>query len=544
MELPLRNSLAGLTIFLGCCLSAQAQTPTFTSGSVVNASSQVGGVIAPGMVTVINGSNLADANIFRNCQLANGSLPTSCNNTTVLVNGKAAPIVYASDSTQQGQSKSQVEFEVPFGTTGTSATLQVTHLVGGTLLQSSVVNINVAPTAPGLQSANGNGTGTAYYFAPSGYSAPVHVGDTVVLYGNGFGVTNPVVADGAPGPNSLAPAVAPVILTIGSLTVTTQYAGLEPGSVVGSVPGNDEVIFTVPAALAPPAGQAEKDYPIMVTVGGQASQTLQIRVGQPPVEISLVESGSAYGIENGQLISGFAGQVITSIESGSWVSIFGANLSATMRDWTADISPTSNNLPLSLDGVSVTINNKPAAVYYISPTQINVQAPTDTAAGLVSVIVTNGYGSDQNLANLQQYAPAFFPMPQAGGISTTAPIYVAARHNADGTLVLPTSYFSGIVSSPAKPGEYVQLYGTGFGPTTPLVPAGQKVGTPAPLTDLTQLQVTIGGAPATVQSANIVMAGEYQINVLVPTLPDGDQLVQATIAGMKTQTRISIPIKN
>ena len=543
MELRLRNSLVALTILvLGCGLSAQAQTPTFTSATVVNASSQAGGVIAPGMVTVINGSYLSDTNIFRNCQLSNGSLPTSCNNTTVLVNGKAAPIVYAeSDSTN----KSQVEFQVPFGITGTSATLQVTHLVGGTLLQSSVVNINVAPTAPGLQSANGLGTGTAYYYAPSGYSGPVHVGDTVVLYGTGFGVTNPVVADGAPGPTTLAPAVASVTLTIGTLTVTTQYAGLEPGNnAVGSVPGNDEVIFTVPAGLAPPAGQTEKDYPIMVTVGGQASQSLQLRVGQPPVEISLVESGSAYGIENGQLISGFAGQVITSVESGSWISIFGANLSATTRDWTADISPTSNQLPLSLDGVSVTINNKPAAVYYISPTQINVQAPTDTAAGLVSVIVTNGYGSDQNLANLQQYAPAFFPMPQAGGISSTASIYVAARHNTDGVLVLPTGYYTGFTSRPATPGEYVQLYGTGFGPTNPAVPAGQKVTTAAPLTDLTQLQVTIGGAPATVQSASIVAPGEYQINVLVPTLADGDQLVQATIAGMKTQTRISIPVKN
>jgi uncharacterized protein (TIGR03437 family) len=76
------------------------------------------------------------------------------------------------------------------------------------------------------------------------------------------------------------------------------------------------------------------------------------------------------------------------------------------------------------------------------------------------------------------------------------------------------------------------------------VPAGQLVGSAAPLADLTQLHVTIGGVTATVQFAGIVLPGEYQINVIVPQLPDGDQPILATIGGVSSQAGISIPIKN
>ena len=45
-----------------------------------------------------------------------------------------------------------------------------------------------------------------------------------------------------------------------------------------------------------------------------------------------------------------------------------------------------NRLPTQLGGVSVSIDGKPAYVYYISPTQINVLAP-DYLAEAVSVEV-------------------------------------------------------------------------------------------------------------------------------------------------------------
>ena len=68
------------------------------------------------------------------------------------------------------------------------------------------------------------------------------------------------------------------------------------------------------------------------------------------------------------------------IGSGSWVMIKGSNLANTTRVWqSSDFS--GNNLPIALDGLSVTIDGIPAYVEYISPSQINVQAPDDSATG-------------------------------------------------------------------------------------------------------------------------------------------------------------------
>jgi uncharacterized protein (TIGR03437 family) len=105
-------------------------------------------------------------------------------------------------------------------------------------------------------------------------------------------------------------------------------------------------------------------------------------------------------------------------------------------------------------------------------------------------------------------------------------------------------YGSGTASRPATPGETVLLYGTGFGPTTPAVQAGVIPPAAAPLADLTQLQVSIGGVPATVSWAGIVAAGEYQLNVVIPPLADGDQPIVATIGGASTQNGLLIPVKN
>jgi len=223
------------------------------------------------------------------------------------------------------------------------------------------------------------------------------------------------------------------------------------------------------------------------------------------------------------------------IESGSWVSIYGSGLSTTTRSWqSSDISGAT--LPTTLDNVSVLIDGKKAAIAYVSPGQLNVQAPTDTMIGPVPVEVSNSSGTATGTATLQNYSPAVF---------TFQTKYAAALHNSDGVYVASAGYFGGAATSlPAQPGEALQIYATGLGPTTPAVTAGQLVGSPAPLSDLTQLHVTIGGVPATVQFAGITSPGVYQINVIVPQLANGDQPILATIAGVSSQTGVSIPIVN
>src|SRR5579862_3308850 len=69
----------------------------------------------------------------------------------------------------------------------------------------------------------------------------------------------------------------------------------------------------------------------------------------------------------------------TTIQPGSWISIYGTNLVSSLGVWDG-ITPT----PTSLGGVSVMINNKPAYIWEAIPKafgttdQINLQAPDDT----------------------------------------------------------------------------------------------------------------------------------------------------------------------
>src|SRR5258706_6533522 len=100
------------------------------------------------------------------------------------------------------------------------------------------------------------------------------------------------------------------------------------------------------------------------------------------------------------------------VAPGAWTTIFGDNLAAATRTWNAaDI--VDGKLPASLDGVSVTINNKPAAVQFISPKQINVQAPSDDSTGPVQVTVTNPDGTfDAVTATVQSLLPGLFRFPQ------------------------------------------------------------------------------------------------------------------------------------
>ncbi len=96
------------------------------------------------------------------------------------------------------------------------------------------------------------------------------------------------------------------------------------------------------------------------------------------------------------------------IGSGSWVSITGSNLAPT----TAALSSSemvNGKLPTQMANVSVSIDNKAAAIDYVSPTQINVQAPSDSNTGSVAVQVTNnGQTSNSFSANLAAETPAFF----------------------------------------------------------------------------------------------------------------------------------------
>jgi uncharacterized protein (TIGR03437 family) len=217
-----------------------------------------------------------------------------------------------------------------------------------------------------------------------------------------------------------------------------------------------------------------------------------------------------------------AGSFQTGIAPATWIAIFGTSLAQSTYTWQAsDI--VNGALPTELQGVSVTIDGKRAYVEYISPTQINVLAPDDTKTGSVVVQVTSsGEASNSFNATEAEFAPSFFA---SNGI-------VAAEH-ADYSVIS--------ASSPAAPGETILLFGTGFGPTSPVSPTGQTVSAAAMTAN--PVQITIGGVAVTPAFAGLVESGVYQFNVTVPTgLASGNAAVTASVGGVSTQIGVSIPV--
>jgi uncharacterized protein (TIGR03437 family) len=225
---------------------------------------------------------------------------------------------------------------------------------------------------------------------------------------------------------------------------------------------------------------------------------------------------------------GNAASYAAGVAPGGWISIFGQNLAASTR--TAGSSDLINGyLPTTLGGVSVKINNKSAFMHYVSPTQINVQAPADDSVGAVQVTVTNASGtSNAETPNMQSVLPGLFEIED----------YVAAVR-LDGTIITAVTSNTSGTTPAAKPGDIVSLFGTGFGPTNPAVEPGLVFEGAYPLSN--EVTVRIGGLAAAHSFAGLVAAGLYQFNITVPALGDGDHDVIVEIAGL--QTPAGVPLK-
>jgi uncharacterized protein (TIGR03437 family) len=237
-----------------------------------------------------------------------------------------------------------------------------------------------------------------------------------------------------------------------------------------------------------------------------------------------------------------SGTTVTTIEAGSWVAIYGTNLSPVSRSWTsADII--NGNLPTNLSGVSVTINGKSAYVYYISPTQINVQAPDDAAAGTVSVAVTTPAGtSASTTVTLASVSPAFFTLDgkyAAGVIPSSTGAYLAGTPNSY-DLLGPTGMYS-YNTRPVKKGELLELFSTGFGPGGTPVVSG-KVFSGAAQT-IYPVSLSLGGV-AINTVAYITGAGLYQINITIPAnAASGDNALTAIVNGVQSPTGIYVTVQ-
>jgi uncharacterized protein (TIGR03437 family) len=261
-----------------------------------------------------------------------------------------------------------------------------------------------------------------------------------------------------------------------------------------------------------------------------------------PPAITGVDSASAYG--------GYP-----YFASGSWLEISGTNLadpndprlSAAVNpgQWTAaDFNGV--NAPTSLDGISVSIDGKPASVWYLSPGQLNVQAPEDSFLGSVAITVTNcgGVTSAPFHFPRQALAPGLLAPPSFAANGTQ---YLVATFVSDGAYVLNTAQGTalGVNSRPAKPGDQIIAYGIGFGDVTPSIPPGVMA---EQLNSLNNpVALSFGSTNATLAYAGLAgnFVGLYEFYIDVPPgLANGDYRINVAQNGIPVPQTSYLSVHN
>jgi uncharacterized protein (TIGR03437 family) len=218
------------------------------------------------------------------------------------------------------------------------------------------------------------------------------------------------------------------------------------------------------------------------------------------------------------------------IAQNDWIQIKGTNLVPASTPaggmfWSNAPEFAQGRMPTEVGGVSVTVNGKPAYVWWFcsktttpacSEDQINVLTPLDDYEGQVLVVVKNGpVSSGAFLATKVPSTPSILRFTARGD---------AVAAHLDGKLLGPTTLYPGL-STPALRGETISLWTVGLGlPTTALVQGSSTQAGSLPLTPACFLS----GDPANVVAA-LVSPGLYQLNVAIPnSAAGGDNLFYCT----------------
>lgn len=245
-------------------------SPSINSEGVVSAASfAAAGPLTPGSIVSVFGLNLAAGTQTG----PTVPLSTELAGARLLINGTPAPLFFAGPQ----QMNIQIPWEVQ---SQTSVNLSV-QSAG---MNSPAVNVPLASHSPGLFTLAGTGSGqgailiagtTSIAAAQGAFpdSRPVVAGETLSIFGTGFGAVSNEPATGAGAPSmALAETISRPVVRIGGAAATVTFSGLAPGFV-----GLNQVNAILPAGVS--TGDAVS---VQVEIGGVPSNTVTAAVGEAP----------------------------------------------------------------------------------------------------------------------------------------------------------------------------------------------------------------------------------------------------------------------
>ncbi len=190
------------------------------------------------------------------------------------------------------------------------------------------------------------------------------------------------------------------------------------------------------------------------------------------------------------------------VSPGKAVAIYGAAMGPSVGVVAA---PANGAFATELSGTTVSFDGVAAPIFYTSATQVNAVVPYAVSGTTTNVTVAyQGQISSSFSVSVTASSPGFFTYNSTGAGE-------AAAINANfGTF--------NSAANPVKIGDYITLFATGEGQTTPAGVDGKLATIPLPSPNLA-VSATVDGIPAFVQykgGAFGTVAGLMQLNLLIP----------------------------
>ncbi|HUB82347.1 MAG TPA: hypothetical protein VMB03_26300 [Bryobacteraceae bacterium] len=226
------------------------------------------------------------------------------------------------------------------------------------------------------------------------------------------------------------------------------------------------------------------------------------------------------------IVNGAGTGTAVGVAPGSVASLYGEGLSAESA-----VAP-ENSLATTLAGVTIRIGDRTVPLYFASPSQINFQIPPDLPLGDHTVTLSSPGTSDSTSSlSVERNAPGLFSAVLDGQL------YAMTMHE-DGTPVT--------TAAPARQGELLTVYGTGFGPTDRARPEGVAIPASPRYMILDPVTVQVGSTSFTPE-ASFAAPGQVGVDLvqfrLDSNAPSGAAIpVTLTVNGVKSNT-LPLPIE-
>ena len=278
-----------------------------------------------------------------------------------------------------------------------------------------------------------------------------------------------------------------------------------------------------PVVLLSPTPNPRPPAGLGAIAGLPSLRALDLKI---PVRLTLAEAAPVIG--EGGIVNGASFAPEAAVSPGSIASLFGMNLAAATEAVTALPLPTMlAGAEVLVAGTQVLVNDTPAPLFFVSPSQINFQMPFEVTGPTVPIaVVSGGVRGPEVMVNVAPAAPGIFTAVPGG--------------SGQGA-ILNEDFSPNSAENPAAVGSVVQIFATGLGGTDPPLATGQP-GASSPPFNLTAMVpvVMIGGASAEVLASGMApgFVGLYQVNARVQAAtPAGDEvLLKIEIGGGSSNT--------